>query len=127
MNRELVLPDGDSLDGLTTVRLGFEAAGAVGDDVGRVEAMAILVIHGCVDRPDMRDRLDLAVIGRLGVLNQVNFFELERTGEVTAEVGQIRLFGGEAQMDELVALKLDPIEREDRARPRVRWRARVAG
>ena len=56
--------------------------------------------------------LTLPWSGDLSVLNQVNFFELERTGEVTAEIGQIRLFGGECMMDELVALKLDPIERK---------------
>ena len=105
------MPDGGSFHGLATIGLSVEAARAGCINVGRIESEAF-VEHRCVDCPDVRDRLDLAVIGRVEVLDQINFFDLELPGEVTAEIGQIGFFGHLARVNELVAPKLDAFDRK---------------
>ena len=61
------------------------------DDIGRVHAGAVIE-HGRVDRPDVGDRRDLALIGPL-LLDEGELFELERPGAVAAEVRLVGLVG----------------------------------
>ena len=111
LNSELILPDGDAFHGLVAIRLGFEAARAIGNNVGRIKAIAF-VVHGGVDSPDVGDGLDLSSVGRIDFLNNIHFPELERPCQVATEVGQIRFEGGLTQLNQFVAPQLDPIGRK---------------
>ena len=61
LENQLILPDCNALDRLAAITSGFEPARAVSDDIGRVHSGAVIE-HRRVDRPDVRDRRDLAFI-----------------------------------------------------------------
>ena len=75
----------------------------------------------------MRDRRRPRRSGILFIVDDIDFLELERSGEVSAKVGLVRLEGSEPQMDQLVAPELDPLARKrkpDRMPGRMRHAAR---